>query len=187
MRMLSLSRRNHAWFAALLPMAAALAQADLVISVTPREVTGILLPDEPRAKEFVFNLLFPATFRNRAGRPVFVADAANLTSIELRSASGEWKTAATSTTVHHTGGLDRIPTCDRVRPGREFRFSRLGGLFAVAKGGPPTGSVTMRFHFFSECMANGVRHGMTFVTNPILFGYATGEQATRRPGQFEKE
>lgn len=185
--MLWMSRRTSFWFAALLPLAAALAQTDLALSVTPREVTRIRLPDEAGAQEHVFSLSFPATFRNRTRQPVFVADVADLTRIEVRSAAGEWKTASTSTTVHRTGGLDRIPACDQVKPGREFRFSRLGGLFAVAKDRPPSGAVTIRFHFFTECMANGAVHRTTLVTNPFSFDYATGAPATRRPEQFEKE
>lgn len=185
--MLWLSRRTSFWFAALLPLAAALAQNNLALSVTPREVNGILLPDEAGAREHVFRLSFPATFRNRTRQPVFVADAANLTWIEVKSAAGEWKTAATITTVSRTVNLDQIPACDRVKTGREFRFSRLGGLFVVPKDRPPSGTVTMRFHFFTECVANGAVHRTTLVTHPFSFDYATDAPATRRPEQFEKE
>lgn len=108
-----LSRRIRVWFAALLPLAAALAQADFTLFVTPGEVTKTLLPEEARAQEHVFNLSFPATLRNRTRRPVFVADAANLTRIEVRSGFGEWKTAATSTT------LDRPGTRTRSQPAIE--------------------------------------------------------------------
>lgn len=57
-----LSRRIRVWFAALLPLAAALAQADFTLFVTPGEVTKTLLPEEARAQEHVFNLSFPRLF-----------------------------------------------------------------------------------------------------------------------------
>lgn len=106
-----------------------------------------------------------------------MADAANLTRIEVRSGFGEWKTAATSTTLDRPGDQDPIPACDRVKPGREFRFSSLGGLFAVSKDHPPSVAVTIRVHFFSECMANGVLQRVSLVTNPLPFDYAAIAQA----------
>lgn len=93
----------------------------------------------------------------------------------------------TITTVQRPQDLDRMPTCDRVKPGREFRFSSLGGLFAIAKDRPPSGPVTMRFRFFAECVASGAVQRTTLVTNPFSFAYAGGAEAARRPEQFEKE